>query len=51
VSIEGVSQALAYRDEFASIINRNGGHISALTDELRHKVIDDRGGCALGHAA
>ena len=38
VSIEGVSQALAYRDEFASIINRNGGHISALTDELRHKV-------------
>lgn len=38
VSIEGVSQALAYRDEFASIINRNGGHISALTDELRRKV-------------
>ena len=38
VSIEGISQALAYRDEFASIINRNGGHISALTDELRHKV-------------
>jgi phospholipid transport system substrate-binding protein len=38
VSIEGVSQALAYRDEFASIMNRNGGHISALTDELRHKV-------------
>jgi phospholipid transport system substrate-binding protein len=38
VSIEGISQALAYRDEFASIINRNGGHISALTDELRRKV-------------
>jgi phospholipid transport system substrate-binding protein len=38
VSIEGISQALAYRDEFASIIMRNGGHLSALTDELRHKV-------------
>jgi phospholipid transport system substrate-binding protein len=38
VSIEGVSQALAYRDEFASIITRNGGHISALTDELRRKM-------------
>ena len=38
VSIEGVSQALAYRDEFAAIISRNGGGISALTDELRRKV-------------
>lgn len=38
VSIEGVSQALAYRDEFSSIITKNGGHISALTEELRHKT-------------
>jgi phospholipid transport system substrate-binding protein len=38
VSIEGVSQALAYREEFAAIIGRNGGGISALTDELRRKV-------------
>lgn len=38
VSIEGVSQALTYREEFASIISRNGGGLSALTDELRRKV-------------
>jgi phospholipid transport system substrate-binding protein len=38
VSIEGVSQALTYRDEFASIMNRNGGGLSGLTDELRRKV-------------
>lgn len=38
VSIEGVSQALTYREEFASIMSRNGGGLSALTDELRRKV-------------
>ncbi len=38
VSIEGVSQALTYREEFASTISRNGGGLSTLTDELRHKV-------------
>jgi phospholipid transport system substrate-binding protein len=39
VSIEGVSQALTYREEFSSIMSRNGaGGLSALTDELRRKV-------------
>lgn len=38
VSIEGVSQALTYREEFASIMSRNGGGLPALTDELRRKV-------------
>lgn len=38
VSIEGVSQLLTYRDEFASVINRNGGSVSALIDQLRDKV-------------
>jgi phospholipid transport system substrate-binding protein len=39
VSIEGVSQALTYREEFSTIMSRNSaGGLSALTDELRRKV-------------
>jgi phospholipid transport system substrate-binding protein len=38
VSIEGVSQALTYRQEFSSIIERNSGHVSALTAQLRQKT-------------
>lgn len=37
-SLEGVSQALTYRQEFASVIERNGGKVSALIDQLRHKA-------------
>ena len=37
-SLEGVSQALTYRDEFASIIERNGGKISALIDQLNDRA-------------
>ncbi|HXQ54139.1 MAG TPA: ABC transporter substrate-binding protein [Stellaceae bacterium] len=38
VSIEGASQALTYRQEFAAIIERNGGRVVALIDELRQKT-------------
>jgi phospholipid transport system substrate-binding protein len=38
VSIEGVSQVLTYRQEFASIIAQNDGHVSALTAELLKKI-------------
>ncbi len=37
-SLEGVSQALTYRDEFASIIERNGGQVSALIDQLNARA-------------
>lgn len=37
VSIAGVSQSLTYRDEFASIIQRNGGQVNALIDELNKR--------------
>lgn len=37
-SLEGVSQALTYRQEFASVIERNGGSVSALIEQLRHKA-------------
>ena len=37
VSIEGVSQALTYRQEFSSVISQNGGQVSALTQSLREK--------------
>jgi phospholipid transport system substrate-binding protein len=38
VSIEGVSQALTYRQEFESVISQNGGQLSALTQQLRDKA-------------
>jgi len=38
VSIEGISQALTYRQEFASIIERNGGKVAGLIGELRNKT-------------
>ena len=37
-SLEGVSQALTYRDEFSSIIERNGGKLSALIDQLNERA-------------
>jgi phospholipid transport system substrate-binding protein len=38
VSIEGVSQVLTYRQEFASILAQNDGHVSALIAELAKKI-------------
>jgi len=38
VSIEGISQAVTYRQEFASIIERNNGRVSSLTAELLQKT-------------
>ena len=38
VSIEGVSQAVTYRQEFESVITQHGGQLSALTQQLRQKV-------------
>lgn len=37
-SLEGVSQALTYRDEFASIIERNGGTVSPLIQQLDQRA-------------
>lgn len=38
VNVEGISQALTYRDEFTSIIRRDGGHVANLIAELREKA-------------
>jgi len=38
VSIEGISQAVTYRQEFSSVIEQNGGRIAALTQQLRQKA-------------
>jgi phospholipid transport system substrate-binding protein len=38
VSIDGVSQALTYRDEFDAVIERHGGRVSDLIAELEAKV-------------
>lgn len=45
VSVEGVSLLLTYRNEFASIIERGGGRVSALLVELRARAVP------AGHAA
>jgi phospholipid transport system substrate-binding protein len=37
-SLEGVSQALTYRDEFSSIIERSGGKVSDLIDQLNNRT-------------
>lgn len=38
VYVGGVSMAVTERDEFAAVIQRNGGQLSALIDLLRRKV-------------
>ncbi len=38
VSIEGISQAVTYREEFGSVIEQHGGQVSALTEQLRQKA-------------
>jgi phospholipid transport system substrate-binding protein len=40
VSIEGISQAVTYRQEFSSVIEQHGGEVSALTQELLQKARD-----------
>jgi|TARA_R110001583_G_scaffold17679_2_gene71377 phospholipid transport system substrate-binding protein len=38
VSIEGISMGITQRDEFASVIQNNGGKVQALTDLLKQKI-------------
>ncbi|OSQ38457.1 MlaC/ttg2D family ABC transporter substrate-binding protein [Thalassospira mesophila] len=38
VSIEGISMGITQRDEFASVIQQNGGKVEALTDLLKQKT-------------
>ena len=38
VVLEGISQAVTYREEFSSVIAQHGGQVSALTQQLREKA-------------
>lgn len=38
VSIEGISQAVTYRQEFGSVIEQHDGQVSALTAQLKQKA-------------
>jgi phospholipid transport system substrate-binding protein len=42
VAVEGVSLLLAYRHEFAAVIERHGGSVDGLLDELRRRVASER---------
>jgi phospholipid transport system substrate-binding protein len=37
VVAEGVSMGIALRSEYTSILQQHGGHISALTEQMRRK--------------
>jgi len=37
--IEGTSMIVTYREEYASVINQNGGNINSLLDVLRKKTV------------
>jgi phospholipid transport system substrate-binding protein len=38
VDVEGVSMALAQREEFASVIQRNGGTVAGLNQSLEQRL-------------
>jgi phospholipid transport system substrate-binding protein len=38
VTIEGISQAVTYRQEFSAVIQQHDGQVSALTEQLRQKA-------------
>ncbi|MFH1806752.1 MAG: ABC transporter substrate-binding protein [Pseudomonadota bacterium] len=38
ITVEGLSMGITQRDEFASVIQNNGGRVSALTDALKQKI-------------
>jgi phospholipid transport system substrate-binding protein len=38
VDVEGVSMALTQREEFASVIQRNGGTVAGLTQALEQRI-------------
>lgn len=38
ISVEGVRMAITYRDEFAAVISRGGGQVSALLASLRQRT-------------
>lgn len=42
VMVEGVSLLLTYRNEFASVIEKGGGRVSALIAELRSRLAAER---------
>ena len=40
--VEGVSLLVTFRNEFAAVIERSGGRLAGLLDELRHRVAAER---------
>jgi phospholipid transport system substrate-binding protein len=42
IAVEGVSLLVTFRNEFAAVIERSGGRLAGLLDELRHRVAAER---------
>ena len=51
ISVSGVSMAITYRDEFAAVLDRDGGRISTLISDLRAKLAGRSTKSAAGGAA
>jgi phospholipid transport system substrate-binding protein len=41
VGVEGISMVLTLRSEYAAVIERNGGKVAPLLEEMRHKINGD----------
>jgi phospholipid transport system substrate-binding protein len=48
VSVSGVSMALSYREQFAAAVDHDGGQVSALIPDLRHKLDKAASNAAVG---
>ena len=42
IQVEGVSLLITYRNDFAAVIERSGGRLSGLIDDLRGRVAAER---------
>lgn len=51
VSVSGISMAISYRDQFAAVLDRDGGQISTLISDLRAKLVGQSTSPAAGGAA
>jgi len=51
VIVEGISMLITHRDEFAAVIQQNGGKVEGLLADLRKKTTEIRNGTAKNGAA
>jgi len=48
VSVEGISELLALRDQFTEVIEHHEGSVAALIDQLREKIAEQDSAASTG---